>query len=82
MCSPSLAGLEEPGGAGDNRSCPGSDFKNSDPEFWRRIVKDSSLATNSLGRKKCPGKIPRIPGMEPVPNSGRVKQRVFVGFLS
>ena len=61
-------------------------FKNPDPEFWRRIVKDSSLETNSLGRKKkkkgCLGKRPRIPRMEPDTDSGCIKQRLFLDFLS
>lgn len=52
VCSPSVAGMEEPGGQEATGQVQSLILRNPDPEFWRRIVKDSSLATNSLGRKK------------------------------
>lgn len=71
------SGLEEPGRQEVTSQAQSLSFKNPDPEFWR-IVKDSSLTTNNLGKKKCLGKRPRKPDA----NSGCIKQRLFLGFLS
>lgn len=52
-------GLQEAGQA----LCLG--FKNPGPEFWRKNVKDTRLARESGWEKKCLGKRPRIPRIEP-----------------
>lgn len=46
------------------------------------IVNDSSLATNSLGQKRCLGKRSRIPSAQPDTHSGCMKQRLLLDFLS